>query len=108
GTFPEIIETGLSSFKKVYGYPSTVFTRPAQQFHESMERPLLTHGIRYIDKPFYTNRHTGWGKYKKEFNFTGKNKSGYTSLVRNVVFEPSDKKNFDWIAFTLNQIEAAF
>jgi hypothetical protein len=29
-------------------------------------------------------------------------------MVRNVVFEPTDNRNVDWVAYSFKQIEAAF
>ena len=106
--FPEIIRTGIAAFEKVYGYKPVAFTPPAQQYHESMEPVLLEEGIRIIDKPLFTRRHLGKGKYKREFNATGVTKSGYVKIVRNVVFEPTEKRDVDWVSFALSQIEAAF
>lgn len=34
--------------------------------------------------------------------------TGKVTLVRNVVFEPTDERSIDWGAYTLKQIEAAF
>jgi hypothetical protein len=48
-------------------------------------------------------------KYKKAFIYTGKvNKGGIKSVVRNVVFEPTEDRGIDWVAFAMIQIEAAF
>ena len=45
----------------------------------------------------------------KKFTFTGKRNSlGQTYLVRNCVFEPTEDRGIDWVAFCVRQIEAAF
>ena len=55
------------------------------------------------------NEHQGKGKYKKEYNYTGKtNKHGQKILVRNIVFEPTDERGFDWVDYSMKQVEAAF
>lgn len=107
--FPEIISTGLKEFENVFKYPATVFTPPAHQFPKSLEVNLSEFGFKAIDKSFMFNRHLGSGKYRKEFNFLKFNKNlNLSTLVRNVVFEPIDERGFDWVNFSLKQIEAAF
>ena len=45
----------------------------------------------------------------KTFNYTGKkNQLGQTYLVRNCVFEPTENRGLDWVAFCMQQIAAAF
>lgn len=107
--FSEIIETGLTAFEKVYGYPSTVFTPPAQQLPEFLEAQLSAMGIKALDKPFSHPKHLGFGQYKKQFNTMGYNKNNQlVELVRNVVFEPTDDRGIDWVSYSLQQVEAAF
>ncbi|MBK8681411.1 MAG: hypothetical protein IPN31_05810 [Bacteroidetes bacterium] len=107
-TYPEIIKSGLDAFEKVYGYRATVFTPPAQQFHPSLEHVLWENGIQAIDKPFTAMQHLGNSKYKRQWNTTGIKKNNKITLVRNVVFEPTDNRNIDWVDFTMQQIAAAF
>ncbi|TVL99744.1 MAG: hypothetical protein CV087_16985 [Candidatus Brocadia sp. WS118] len=107
--FEEILITGLAAFKKVYGYQAKVFTPPARQFHSSLEGVLWNNGVQAIDKPFTINRHLGYGKYRRELNSTRFQKNTQTAtIVRNVVFEPTDARGIDWVNYTLEQIEAAF
>ncbi|MBK7107875.1 MAG: hypothetical protein IPH61_01625 [Bacteroidetes bacterium] len=107
-SYPEIIVSGLNAFEKVYGYRATVFTPPAQQFHPSLEHVLWENGIEAMDRPFMAMQHLGNGKYKRQWNTTGIKKNNYITLVRNVVFEPTDNRNMDWVNFTMQQIAAAF
>ncbi|WP_333875355.1 hypothetical protein [Flavobacterium sp.] len=107
--FSEILHSGLTSFEKVYGYSAKVFTPPAQQLPESIEFELATFGIQALDKPFSHAKHLGFGQYKKSVNTIGFNKkTALVELVRNVVFEPTDNRGFDWVAYSLQQVEAAF
>lgn len=106
--FPEIIKTGIQSFKNVFGYRPLSFTPPGHQYHQSMETVLINEGIKFFDKPLFTKRHIGFGKHKIEINTTGRHPDGYTCMVRNVVFEPTEKRSLDWVGFTMKQIEAAF
>lgn len=107
--FPEILKTGLQAFESVFGYEAKVFTPPAQQFHKSLEPVLWENGIKAIDKPLVSKIHEGLGKYHREWSSTGYDTAtGTTTLVRNVVFEPTDERGVDWVTYTLKQIEAAF
>jgi len=107
--FPEVLQTGLQAFEKIFGYPATVFTPPAQQFHSSLEPILWENGIKAIDKPFTAKQHLGNGRFRRQWNTTGfQPKTGTVTLVRNVVFEPTDDRGVDWVNYTLKQIEAGF
>ena len=107
--FPQIIKSGLDAFEKVYGYKATVFTPPAQQLPEFIESTLSDMGIQALDKPFSQAKHLGNGQYKKKVNAMGFNATtNLVELVRNVVFEPTDNRGFDWVAYSLQQVEAAF
>jgi len=107
--FYEVIRDGLGQFEKVYGYRSDHFNPPGGREHPAIHKTLKGCGVKYIDTPFIKNEHQGKGRYKKVFNYTGKkNPIGQTFLVRNVVFEPTDDRGFDWVENTIKQIEAAF
>jgi hypothetical protein len=107
--FDEIIRDGLDAFENVYGYRSDHFNPPGGREHPVIHKVLKENGVRYIDTPLIKNKHQGKGKYKKVFNYTGKkNKLDQTFLVRNVVFEPTEERGIDWVAYTMKQIEAAF
>ncbi len=107
--FEFIIKDGLDAFEKVYGLKAVHFNPPGGKEHPVIHRALFNAGIKYIDTPLLKREHQGEGKYRKMFNFTGKrNKDGQLFIVRNVVFEPTEKRNYDWVSFTLKQIEAAF
>ena len=101
------VADGLKRFKEVYGYESKVFTPPAQQFPLHLEPELTALGLQYIDRPRSLNRHLGNGKYQKEKHKLGGG-SDMTELVRNVVFEPTHNRGFNWVDFTFKQVEAAF
>ena len=107
--FTDIIIDGLNAFKKVYGYRSTHFNPPGGREHPIIHKTLRDQGIKYLDTPLLKQEHQGAGKYKRIINFTGKkNQLGMPYLVRNVVFEPTDNRGFDWVNFSMTQIEAAF
>lgn len=105
--FPNILKTGTDAFKEVYGYRSSSFTPPAQQFPSSLEPELSEFGVEYLDRPLYQNRHEGEGKFNRELNYLGKKRKGQLiTLVRNVVFEPTHDDNA--LEKAMKQIEAAF
>jgi hypothetical protein len=104
-----IIKDGLQCFEKVYGYKSKTFTPPAQQLHPKLFTYVGEQGVDSIDKSRSIQRHLGQDEYILE-----KNKLGYQSnqqhitIVRNVVFEPTDERGVDWVEFSFKQIQAAF
>ena len=104
----EILKDGLERFEQVYGYKSIIFTPPAQQIHADLYAYVGSLGVKGIDKVRATMRHKGEGVYVKERNILGEKGLGNTmSIVRNCVFEPTDR-DIDWVDFTFKQIEAAF
>lgn len=104
-----ILKEGLALFEEVYGYKSTYFTPPVFNIHHSLFQTLKDNGIQYIDLALLRKEHQGFNVYKKSFNYIGKQtKEGLTVMVRNVVFEPTEDRGIDWVAFTMKQIETAF
>ena len=107
--FENIIEDGINLFYKNFGSKPTYFTPPAAAEHPCLHKKLSKMGIEYIDSPLVKKYHLGLGKYKTTINYTGKkNKLGQTYIVRNCFFEPSSRRDIDWVNFTLRQIKAAF
>ena len=107
--FHSIVQDGLNQFENVFGYRSDHFNPPAGREHPVTHKTLKENGIDYIDAPMIKKEHQGRGRYKTRFNYTGKqNEHGQIYLVRNVVFEPTDDRGVDWVAYTMKQIEAAF
>jgi len=103
------LKDGLEKFEQVYGYRSNHFTPPVYSIHHSLFATLKQNGIDFIDLGLVRKEHQGFGKYKSEVNYTGKQTpEGLSIIVRNVVFEPTEDRGIDWVAFTMKQIEAAF
>ncbi|WP_445454340.1 hypothetical protein [Flavobacterium sp. 25HG05S-40] len=104
-----ILKEGLQLFEEVYGYKSNYFTPPVFNIHHSLFQTLKDNGIQYIDLALLREEHQGLNVYKKSFNYIGKQtKEDLTIMVRNVVFEPTEDRGIDWVAFTMKQIETAF
>jgi hypothetical protein len=107
--FTAIIEDGLSGFENVFGMKASHFNAPGGRENPVIHNVLKKNGIRYIDAPLLKYEHQGKGKFKRIFNYTGKrNDLDQLLMVRNVVFEPSDNRGFDWVNAAMKQIEVAF
>ena len=107
--FGEIIVDGLNAFERVFGYRATHFNPPGGREHPVIHKVLKENGIKFIDNFLIKKEHLGKGSYKTVFNYTGKqNKHRQIYLVRNVVFEPTQKRGVVWTNYAMKQIEAAF
>jgi len=107
--FPDILETGLRFFHSAYHCKPCVFTPPAHQFPFFLEPSLASLNLVALDKPFITKEHTANERYQRVWRTTGYHKKNQlATIVRNVVFEPAQETNFDWVQRTLAQIESAF
>ena len=105
----EILTDGILQFKNVFGYTPDYFMPPASNIHRSHFPVLKKEGINYIDTNLIHRQHQGFNKYSKSYNYTGKKlKTGQMYIVRNVIFEPTVDRGFDWVNYTLQQIEIAF
>ena len=105
--FPKIIVSGIQAFKEVYGYLPTVFTPPAQHFPPQLDDKLRQWGFKAVDRAFRQPRNFK-GNRKKVSNRQGLQSDGLVQIVRNVVFEPSEPRGFNWVDYTFKQVEAAF
>lgn len=105
----EIIADGLKLFKQVFGFPSKTFTPPAQKLHPELYPFVESQGVRAIDKPLHCVRRLDRDRTVREFNALGRRRGqGHVSLVRNVVFEPTNDRSFDSAGLALDQVAAAF
>ena len=110
-TLKEIVADGLNLFEKVYGLKAENFTPCGSNgYSDTIDPVLAAGGIKYIDTSRFKREHLGKGKMgNKIFNYTGKkNPLGQIYLVRNCVFEPTEDRGVDWVAFCMQQIAAAF
>ena len=107
--FRSVIQDGIAAFEKVFGTRPVNFNAPGSYEHHVIHEYLYECGIRYIDTSIIKKEHQGEGKYKNRLYYTGqRNHLGMIYNVRNVVFEPTEKRGLDWVNFALNQIESAF
>jgi hypothetical protein len=106
----EIVESGLKLFAELFGYRARHFVPPNGPLHASLEQTLATNGIRYLQtaRMFYAEPQ-GNGTFKKRFRYFGKHNSfGQQYFLRNSVFEPSEKQDFDWEGKCLREINSIF
>lgn len=105
----DVFFNGMNLFEEIYGFRSLSFTPPAGQFSPLLESVLPETGIKALNRSITHKQFIGNDNYKREWNYTGKKrKNNIITLVRNVVFEPTDDRGFDPVQKALNQIEAAF
>lgn len=101
---------GMKIFKDFFGFTSDSFIASAYIWNRSIEKTLLSTGVRYLQGlPVQYEPKPGVDKYNRRFHYTGqKNKLGQIYLVRNVFFEPSYDPSFDWIRECMGRLDLAF
>ena len=107
-----IIIKGLELFEKIWGFKSKSFIAPCYVWSSDIEKYLVKVGVKYIQGT-HVQRIPAVGlefKIKKKYHWQGKrNKSGLTSIVRNVMFEPVEKdSDTTTVDEALAQIDNAF
>lgn len=106
----ESVAEGLQLFENLWGYQSKSFIATCYIWHPKVEEYLNDFEIKHIQsgrvqKIPLLNREG----YKIKRLYTGrKNKLGQIYTCRNVIFEPSENPNKDWIDAAMNEIEIAF
>jgi hypothetical protein len=106
----ETVVDGIEAFAKVFGVRPKVFCSPGSSNHSTLYETAIQQGIKFVEtSSIFQLEHQGGGRYKRRFNYLGK-RVGNTGrlIVRNCVFEPTEPKPFDWVAYTLQQVESAF
>ncbi|HET8804257.1 MAG TPA: hypothetical protein VFM72_06725 [Aequorivita sp.] len=106
----ETVKEGLKLFETTFGFPSKTFIACNYIWSKELEKYLSDLDIITLQ----TQRgHIGFnlrtGKRKTHYHYTGQtNKNSQLYTVRNVLFEPYENKNTDWIAKAMSEIEIAF
>ena len=109
GRHKEIIADGLNLFERLFGFRSKTFAPPALKLHPELYPYVETLGLGAIDKPSHCVRRLDQHESIREFNVLGPcAKHDHVSVVRNVVFEPTDNRAVDAVKLALNQVAAAF
>jgi hypothetical protein len=109
GRHRDIIVDGLRLFQQTFGFASTTFTPPAQKIHPDLYPLLDSLGIQGIFKPRWCSRRIDRHDHVTEVNlFERKKRYRHLSLVRNVVFEPTDTNSKCSVQIAIDQVAAAF
>lgn len=105
-----IIRQGLDIFENTFGFKSTSFIAPCYTWDPRIENVLSENGINTIQGIRKQLAPTGlFGQYNYIPHYFGeKNKFGAMYSTRNVFFEPSNNKKYDWVNNCLAQIQMAF
>ena len=106
--FAEIITTGIEAFKRNYGIMPVSFTPPAQHFPPQLDSEILNWGFKAMDRPYRQTRKISETASKSFTHKQEQLENGLIQVVRNVVFEPTDDRGFDWVDYSFKQVEAAF
>lgn len=104
------IKEGLEIFEKIWGFRSKTIIPPCYVWHPDIEIFFKREGIKIIQSnPAQIIPQEGSDKYKIKRRYTGqKNKLGLCYTIRNVVFEPSENQNFDWVSTCMKEINNSF
>ena len=104
----EIIVSGLSLFKELFGYRATCFVPPNGLLSSKLESTCFSEGIKYLSVSRKRAEPLGKGVTRDRYHCLGqKNRSGLTYITRNCFFEPSQSRK-DWIDSCLKDISVAF
>ena len=102
-----IMKQGLEEFHRLWTKSPIHFTPPAGFYLSGFDSTLIQAGIRLLDTPFKS--YNGERKFKNiKFSWNGGwSDGGLRTVVRNCLFEPFWNPNWDWVDYTLSQIDAA-
>lgn len=105
----EIIKDGVKCFASVFGRQPRVFNAPGSSECPSLHADLKQLGFAVIESPFFQwqRRVLGW-KTPRINLMRAETAKLPAYIVRNCVFEPNSNPSFDWVEFTIKQIETAF
>jgi hypothetical protein len=101
---------GLNQFEKVFGFRSSYFVPPNGPLSSHLHKTLAKAGIKAIQTGrFIYSEPVGYGKSRKRLHYLGKkNKYGQIYTLRNVIFEPNDQPQVDWVTKCMREIEQVF
>lgn len=104
-----LLTTAHSDFYKYFNYNSKSFIAPNYVWFDEIENVLNNLNIKYLQSASVQRVPDARKKHKFKRHFTGEmNSLNQKYIIRNVIFEPSENKNIDWVDKCLNEIEIAF
>ncbi|MDD2674379.1 MAG: polysaccharide (de)acetylase [Flavobacterium sp.] len=106
----ESIREGLNLFKDIWGFKSKTVIAPCYTWNENIEKIFYEKGITQIQCARVQHKPTTIeGNNLIVRKFMGqKNSLRQTYTIRNVIFEPSTKLNYDWVNSAMAEINTAF
>lgn len=107
-----IIDSGMQLFEEIWGFKSQSFIAPCYTWSSEIEQHLWDQGVKYLQGT-HVQRVPAPGlelKIEKKYHWQAKrNCSGMMSIVRNVMFEPSEQLSKpELVDKALKEIENAF
>lgn len=106
----EIATDGLRIFEELFGFKSKSIIAPNYTWGRSLEAAVSQAGVLYIQGSQIARYKNAEGENnKRRIRYIGrKNPYNQIDLSRNVIFEPSENNNKDWIDSCLADIAIAF
>jgi hypothetical protein len=103
-----VIGDGLRLFEELFGYKATFFVPPNGVINNSLNRTLVSNGIKYRSGSKIQCEALKNGKTRKRLHYHGqKDRYGIRYILRNCIFEPS-KEGKDWVDSCLKDMYTAF
>jgi hypothetical protein len=104
----KIVKEGVDLFSGLLGYKPDYFVPPNGPFHNSLNKELISNGIRFRSSAKIQHEPIGDGESRRVLHWLGqKEKTGITYITRNCFFEPGIR-NKDWVGSCLNDMKIAF
>lgn len=109
--YEELLTEGLDMFERAFGFRSESFIATTYEWSPKIEPCLVQHGVKYIQSTVFQKiplDDDTTVKYARHCFQGSKSRSGLVRLMRNCFFEPSTKRQFDFVDDCLHRIEIAF
>lgn len=103
----EIHKDGLKIFKEIFGFSSISFVAQGGVWGDHLLQMMSDENVKLIGGQQQVPQIAGGYKVVNKF-WGSRNKYKQIHWRRNCRFEPSRNKNYDWIAYCLDEIEIAF
>jgi hypothetical protein len=104
----KILEEGLKLFENIFNYISESFIATNYIWHPEIEPILSINGVKYIQGANTQYKPEPSGNKLIRHILGQKNNLGQFYLTRNCKFEPTGKREKDWVSSCLKEIEIAF
>lgn len=103
------LSKSILDFNDHFDFHSESFIAPNYVWTDQVESVLNDNDVKFIQTASVQRIPGGTNNYKYKRHYTGKtNKYNQKYMMRNVIFEPSENTNIDWVDKCLKEIEIAF